>query len=113
MKQITEFTADARQHHTIVTDGNETIDFTLYFAPRSQAWYFDLSYNNINLHGQQIVNGYRLLRQWKNFLPFDFTILSVDKIDPFQLSDFAMERTLVFLLNSTDIETIEKGIYYE
>lgn len=112
MKQITEFTADARQHHTIVTEGNETIDFTLYYAPRSQAWYFNLVYGDLKIYGNQMVNGYRLLRQWKNFIDFDFTILSVDGVDPFQLTDFAMGRTNVFLLNSTDIENIEKGVYY-
>lgn len=113
MRQITEFTADAKQHHTIVTEGNETIDFTLYYSPRSQAWYFNLIYKDITINGCQLVNGFRLLRQWKNFFPFDFTITSVDDIDPFLITDFVMERTLVFLLNPDDIEKIEKGIYNE
>ena len=47
MRQL-QFTNDAKQHQTIVTEGNETIDFTLYFSPRTQAWYFDLIYGPIS-----------------------------------------------------------------
>ena len=112
MRQL-QFTNDAKQHQTIVTEGNKTIDFTLYFSPRTQAWYFDLIYGTLKIYGCQFVNGFRLLRQWKNLIDFDFSVMSVDNIDPFQLSDFAMNRTYVFLLNSGDIEAIEKEVYYE
>lgn len=113
MRQISEFTNDARQHHVIVLDDNSTVDLTLQYCPRPQAWYFDLIYKDIKIYGCQIVNGYRLLRQWKNLINFDFMVQSLDGQDPFLLSDFVSGRTNVFLLNSTDIAVVEQEIYYE
>ena len=111
MKQITTITNDTVQKLRLVGENNEQIDFKLRYLPSQQAWYFDLSYQGIDIDNMKLVTSPNLLRQWENYLPFGLACLTLDGADPFFIDDFIDERVQIYLLGEEDLETVE-DLYY-
>lgn len=111
MKLIKEFTDSPKQKCKLVLDNNKTADFYMWYAPTQQSWYFNFSYENITSNGNKIVLGFNILRSFKNIIPFGLMVKSLDGVDPFDLNDFKSGRVSFYLLNSEDVQAIEKEIY--
>lgn len=111
MKQIKEFTDSPKQKCKLVLDNNKTADFSMWFAPTQQCWYFNFSYEDVTSNGNKLVLGWNILRSFKNIIPFGLMVKSYDGVDPFNVNDFKSRRISVYLLNAEDVEQIEREIY--
>lgn len=111
MKQITELTNDAKQAYTIIGENGEQIPFNLYYYETQQSWYFDISYGNTIINGLKLTNFPNILRQWKHILPFGLGCTVTDGFDPYYIDDFVTSRVKVYLLNSSDVITIEQQVF--
>lgn len=111
MQQLTELTSNPKQKMQIVLETNETVDFSMYFYPTQQSWYFDFSYKDITSNGNKLVLSPNLLRSYKNILPFGFMLQSQDGVDPFSIEDFTNGRVNFFVLNSNEVQEVEREVY--
>lgn len=108
MLYINKITNDASQQLTLTGIPGIQITVTLRFLPRVQQWIMGVSYGSFSVQGISVVCGLNLLRQWKNIIPFGITCICSDGLDPYQVTDFANQRANLYLLNATDVTTIEE-----
>lgn len=111
MRQITEIGSEATQLLQVVGENNERIDFTLYYKPSQQSWYFDIVYLEFELRGVKMVNNPNLLRNYRNLLPFGINCIVEDGTDPYFIDDFTTGRVIVNLLTEAEVEEIEENIF--
>ena len=114
MRRILEFTQDPYQTAQIPLE-NKTgyAQINLYWAPTQMSWYFDIEYNDIVTRGNKLCLGANILRAFSNFLPFGMMVVSDDLIEPYRITDFATQRVKVFILNSSEVQQIERLVYNE
>lgn len=108
MLYINKITNDPSQQLILTGINGISITLTLRFLPRVQKWIMGIAYGTTSIQGISVVAGLNLLRQWKNVIPFGITCVCPDGLDPYQISDFANERCLLYLLTADDVITIEQ-----
>ncbi len=108
MLYINKISNDASQLLTLTGIPNITISMTLEYFPRTQSWIMGVTYGSFSVQGIAVVASLNLLRQWKNIIPFGIQCICPDQLDPYQVNDFAAQRSLLFLLNAADVETVEE-----
>lgn len=111
MQQITSITSQPKQRMTIVLENNETVDFLLYYLPRQQGWFYDLTYNNLTVKGSRVTLTPNSLRQFKRIIPFGIGFTSEGDVEPFSIDDFSSGRVSMIVLNSEDVEQIENEVF--
>lgn len=111
MRAINTLTGASKQHHTLLTDEGDKIDFKMYFLPRTSSWIFDLEYKALKIYGQPLVISNNLLRQFKNQVPFGLLVADDLNIDPFRQDDFLTQRCKLCILNSSDLQQLEVNVY--
>lgn len=107
MLYINKVSNDASQLLTLTGIPNITIQMALYFNPRTTLWTMDITYGSFVVQGLNVVANLNILRQWKNIIPFGIQCICPDGLDPYQVNDFADQRSLLFLLNAADVAQIE------
>ena len=78
------------------------ISFALYFSPRCQSWYFDVTYEGFTAKGLKLVRGMNILSRHINTLPFGLTVSVEDNFEPFLINDFSSGRVSLFLLTHAE-----------
>ena len=111
MQQITSFTSRPKQRMTLALDNNETADFNLYYSPRLQSWFFDITYKELTVNCSRVVLTPNSLRQFKNNIPFGIAFTAESFVEPFALDDFSSGRVSMFVLNSDEVKLIESEIF--
>lgn len=107
MLYINKITNNASQQLTLTGITGITINMMLEFFPRINQWVMGITYLDQSIQGISLVAAPNLLRQWKNVLPFGISCICPDGLDPYQVTDFANQRALLFLLNAADVEQVE------
>jgi len=87
------------------------ISVLLRFLPRIQIWNMDITSGSFTAQGIPLVASPNLLRQWRNIIPFGMACANIYKLDPYQLNDFVSGNSTLYLLDSTDVQNVENGIY--
>lgn len=111
MRQITSLTNSPKQRMTLVLENNDAVDFSLYYLPRQQSWFYNFTYKNLTVNGSRVVLTPNTLRQFKHIIPFGIAFLSDDNVEPFSLEDFANGRVGMYILNSEDVKLIESEMF--
>lgn len=111
MKQIVEFTNEAKQIHFIVQENGEQIEFKIEYKPTQQAWYYSLIKNEFEVSGCRLVLGPNVLRRYKNLINFGVMVTAKDKVEPFHINDLVSGRVSIYLLNQTEVEEVELIFY--
>lgn len=111
MKNITSITSSARQTMTLVLDNNESINFSIYFSPRMQSWFFDFTYKELTVNCSKVVLTPNALRQFRKIIPFGIGFSAESFVDPFQITDFSSGRVNMYLLNKEEVEQVESEIF--
>lgn len=111
MQQLTSITNSPNQQMTLVLENNETVDFHLYYLPRQQSWFYDFTYNNLTVNGSRVTLTPNALRQYKRLIPFGIAFDTQGFVEPFSINDFASGRIGFYILNSDEVEQIEKEVY--
>lgn len=111
MQEIDTITSSPNQRFTLVLDNNETADFRLYYSGRMQAWFYDLTYNDLTVNGSKVVLTPNSLRNFRRIIPFGIAFATDGYTEPFLISDFASGRVKMYVLNSDEVEQVEQEIY--
>jgi hypothetical protein len=74
---------------------------------QNQGWYYSIVYGNFVLNNRRVVAGINILRAFRNILPFGFACTTTDKYEPIYIDDFKNGRANFYLLDSTDIVSVE------
>lgn len=111
MNIITSLTSDPTQVFSLVGLEGENISCTLYFKPRMNGWFMDISSGAFDVTGLQIVNSPNILRQWKNVISFGIFVYSIDAEDPQFINDFSSGRIQMYLLSQSEVQEIESNIF--
>lgn len=111
MIQLTKITNSASQQFILNSETGEAIAFALRFLPRTNKWVFDCEVGNFSLKGASLIMGPNILRNYRNIIDFGLMCITTDAEDPYYLSDFAIGRVTLYLLNPADVENIESGIF--
>lgn len=109
--QITNLTNFADQVTQLqLTDGT-IATMELIYQGAAERWIMNVSYGTFTANGIGVCTYPNMLRQWKEILPFGIAFVTADQTDPFDINDFSTGRVTVYLLNSTDISTIETEVF--
>lgn len=93
-----------------LTDGT-IATMELIYQGAAQRWIANISYGTFVSDGIGLCCYPNILRQWKQILPFGIACVTADQTDPFDINDFSTGRVSMYLLNSTDIKTIESVVF--
>lgn len=107
MLYINKITNAAQQQLILTGIPGLQITMTLRFMPRVQRWVMGVKWQDFEAEGIVLVGSLNLLRQFKNTLPFGIACLRADGLDPYQIDDFQNEVANLYLLDSTDVQTVE------
>lgn len=110
-KQLSNLTNNARQLYNLIGDAGEVIIFELFFLPTQNGWGFNVTYNDFVFEGGYLILSPNILRGYRNLIPFGIMVNSIDGYEPQFINDFIDGRISLYLLNSTEVEAVESGIY--
>jgi hypothetical protein len=111
MLLINSITNDPMQQMTLTGIPGLLIDVTLRFMPRIQTWDMDVVCGNFTAQGIPLLCGPNIMRQWRNIVSFGIGITNNYFLDPFTLTDFSSGNSQFYLLNSTDVATVEATFF--
>lgn len=111
MQQITSITSSSKQKMTLVLENNETADFMLYYLPRQQSWFYNLTYKNLTVNCSRVVLTPNSLRQFKRIIPFGIAFTAEGDVEPFNINDFSSGRVSMYVLNSDEVQEIESEVF--
>lgn len=105
MRLLTNINQNAFQEH-IILFGESEVTLILRYASVVQQWFFDATYKDFTITGIKLAVD--TLHMLSANQPFDFIVTDESKsgLDPFKLSDFADNRTLLYILEADDMEQI-------
>jgi hypothetical protein len=110
MKKIIGLIATPFQKwRTPITDG--IIEFKLTYRPAIQMWFIDITFGTFILKGMRVCASLNLLHQYKKILPFGLFIHIADGVEPFLINDFSIGRVIIYILDSTEKDSIDT--YYQ
>jgi hypothetical protein len=110
MNLISAITNDANQSMRIVLDDGSKVDFSLSYKSGQQGWFFSITYAGFSIKNRRMVNSPNLLRNFKNILPFGLACTVSDNLEPIYQDDFSSQRVLLYVLNESDLVTVESTI---
>ena len=111
MNVITTLTNYPNQRHELVLENRESADFHLFYSAREMSWYYDISYKEKTINGSKVVLTPNSLRQFKKVLPFGIAFYSDSNVEPFSLDDFSSGRVKMAILDSSEVEQVEREVY--
>lgn len=111
MQQITSITNSPNQRMTLVLENNETVDFILYYLPRMQSWFYDLTYNELTVNCSRVMLTPNSMRQFKKIIPFGMAFSAEGDVQPFDINDFSSGRVSMYVLNSDEVKQVESEIF--
>ena len=111
MKKITSITSRAKQRMALVLDNNETVDFTLYYLPRQQSWFYNFTYKDLTVNCSKVVLTPNSLRQFRKIIPFGLSFVADGYVEPFAIDDFSTGRVVMYVLNSDEVKQVESEIF--
>ena len=110
MQYLSNITNNPNQTYNMYDDASNSIAMTLIYLPNQQIWMANFIWKNWILNGIILTNEMNCLKQYVNNIPFGIACVSNDLVDPFLLTDFSSGRSRLYLLNQTEITTLQTQI---
>ena len=107
MTWINTIINSANQSMTLKLPNGDKISFELIYMRGNQGWYYSFTYGSFSISNKRIVTGVNMLRAFRNILPFGFACTTTDGYEPIYIDDFSSGRANFYLLDSTDIVSVE------
>jgi len=107
MRFLNKITADASQKFFLTGNPGQRITMTLRFLPTQSQWLMDIEYNDFVARGIHVTSSPNMLRNYKNVIPFGMACVVADGLDPLYIDDFSEGRAAMYLLNASDVQTVE------
>lgn len=111
MLYINKITADPSQNLNLTGISNIVVKMGLRYLPRMRLWSMDLSWNDFSANGIIITTAPNMLRQFRDIVPFGMTCLTTNGLDPYGLKDFLEQKANLYLLDATEVQQIEVGMF--
>lgn len=108
---ISNLTSFADQTSLLRLSDGSVVTMELIYQGASERWIMNLSYGTHVINGIGVCCLPNIIRQWRNVLPFGIACVTNDQTDPFDISDFANGRALLYLLTQEDVTEIESSIF--
>lgn len=109
--QLTNLSNFADQTLVLQLPDGTTANLELIYQGASERWLMNISYASFTRNGLNICCYPNMLRQYKEILPFGLAFVTVDQTDPVDINDFSTGRVLVYLLDQSDIASIESDVF--
>ncbi len=107
MTWINTITDSPNQSMILKLTTGDFVTFTLSYLESQKGWFYNLTYGNFKLSNRRITTCVNMLRAFRDLLLFGFACTTTDNYEPIFREDFANGRAKFFLLDSTDIQTVE------
>lgn len=108
MTKITGLTQDASQKFTIADpNGTGYINFSFYYRPRLQCWFYDIEYESFAMKGCKLVRGPNILCCHQYVIPFGLCVTVSDDYEPMLINDLSSGRVTLFLLTSAEVVEVQ------
>lgn len=108
MRRIENLGPETWQRHTIIFQETE-ITLTLHYYPTAELWTMDVQYKDFEIYGVGLA--VNVLHMESSNQPFGFVVrdTSGNGLDPFRRNDFSESRTVLYLIEADEMESI-RGI---
>lgn len=112
MKKINTITDAPNQNIVMVLDDGSKINMILNYFSNQQGWFFSLNYNNNQFKTglRRLVMSPNLLSAFQNIIPFGMAVTTTDGYEPVFIDDFISGRASFYVLNQTDVSSIQELI---
>lgn len=111
MNQIDNLSGDANQLSSLILPDGTEADITLIYRPATLRWTLNLVYGARTINGLTLCAHPNLLRPWAKLIPFGLACVTTDGADPISQDDFTSGRATLYLLDTSDLATIETSIF--
>lgn len=111
MKIVTGITTDPKQQMTLILDDGSQSYLYIEYNAQQLGWFMNLQYGIWQTNGIRLTASPNLLRKWVNVVPFGLAILTQGNVDPLNISDFADDTAVMYLLNPTDVANVEANSF--
>jgi len=111
MKIIDRITDSPIQTLTLTGNAGQRISLAMRYMPSQQGWFMDVLWNDFRVYGIRVVSSVNLLRGYQNIIPFGFVCTTEQPIDPYRLDDFLTGFAKLYLMNESDVFTIEEAFF--
>lgn len=108
MRWINTITNSPNQQMSLNLDIGDTVTLSLSYFESQKGWFYSITYGTFSLFNRRIVTGVNMLRSFRNLLPFGFACTTKDGYEPVFIDDFSNGRASFFLLDETDIASVEQ-----
>lgn len=100
-----------KQQTTILLADGSGVSLYLEYRPNQLGWFYDLARGAFSLKGQRLPTSPRVLRKYRNLLPFDLCVLATGNVEPINQTDFADGTVKLYLVEGDDLTAIETAAY--
>lgn len=111
MKQITAISDDPKQSMNVVLDDGTKVLLSLEYISSQKGWFMSFSYGSVlTVNGYRIVTSPNMLRKFRDVIPFGIACKTNDDLDPLYKDDFSTGRSVLYVLNPSDVSYVENTI---
>lgn len=111
MKYLNKLSSDPYQSVTIPAINGQNATCVFRFLPTQSRWMIDITYGDFVLKGYYISCAPNFLRKFRNIIPFGIACVTTHGFDPYAVNEFSEQTSLLYLLDSDDVQTIETGLF--
>jgi hypothetical protein len=110
MKLIDQLNDASKQNLKIALDDGSVVDLSVRFVENQQGWTYCLTYGTFEVNNRNLVNSPNLLRAFRDIIPFGLACIVSDGQEPWFKDDFTTGRVKIYILDSTDVTTVEEDV---
>ncbi len=115
MFSVGQLTDGAFQTASLQMPDGSTGTLNLYYRASTPRWFFDFIHPTIpplgGVLGQGLVASPNMLRPWQNSIDFGLACVTLDGQDPVGIEDFVDGYAILYILDATDVLTVEAQVY--
>lgn len=111
MKYLNKLSSDAMQSVIIPAIDGKNATIVFRFLPTQKRWMIDINYGDFALNGYYVSCSPNFLRKFRNIIPFGMACLTTHGFDPYDIGEFENQTSLLYLLDSEDVQTVEIGLF--
>ena len=114
MTYLNVITDAPKQEHTFVLPDGRKVDFLLEHRENQSGWFYSVSVDTPSgrwrAENRRLVTHPNMLRAFSRIIRFGLACVTEDNNEPIFISDFVIGRASLYLLDETDISSVEEII---
>lgn len=110
--KLIEIISDApKQEMELVTEDGTVFSLSLRYVDNQQGWFYSIESDILTVYNRRLVTSPNMLRAFRNVIPFGLACYVSGKREPILLDDFSTGKAKLYLLESSDVDEIETGVF--